>query len=474
VAAAGEPRAERGADADVKGVILLWDAASGAQTLVRTTRADVRDMRFCSDGLLHAVTGDGDVLTWNPRSGQQTVLSRCPLERLSVVALSADGRRLAGAAPQSGYSRNGAVVPPTSIYIWDATTGQQLHNLRARYSDAITLTFSPDGSRLAYSGGIRDRAVRLWDVATGHEAFTLLGSRAGLRAIAFSPDGTYIAAGGMDPMVSIWDGAELTPPLRQTLRHVLAESAVPRHFEEGQTALDGGQAFATLFHLDRVVTALPKNAVARAVRAGAHAQLGHWEEAAQDYQRALDLDAPIEYWYRGALVLLKQGDRAGYRRLCERLLEQFGETTNPRIRNTVVWTCVLGDASVPEPGRLVELQKKSGDLLRRDYQLANTLGAALFRAGDIKGALKQLESAVVLNRRGGTPGDWLFQAMAHHRAGDTAKAKELLERTVQLLDRINPEKARKNPLVRVPRWEEWLELELLRREAESVLKSSKP
>ena len=88
------------------------------------------------------------------------MLSDRQTERVSSIALSADGRTLA-TGDEDG-----------TIRLRDPETGRVLMNLRGHESDVLRLAFSPDGRRLA-SVGIHNRPpslrgeVLLWEVRVG-------------------------------------------------------------------------------------------------------------------------------------------------------------------------------------------------------------------------------------------------------------------------------------------------------------------
>ena len=68
-----------------------------------------------------------------------------------------------------------------------------------------SLSFSPDGSKLA-SGGA-DGFVKVWDVTSGECLQTLEGHSAWMSSVAFAAEGSKVALGSNDNTVKLWDVA---------------------------------------------------------------------------------------------------------------------------------------------------------------------------------------------------------------------------------------------------------------------------
>jgi WD40 repeat protein len=65
------------------------------------------------------------------------------------------------------------------------------------------VAFAPGGRAVATAA--TDGTARLWDVATGREHAALRREGLEAKVIAFSPDGLTLAAGGIEPVVWVWD-----------------------------------------------------------------------------------------------------------------------------------------------------------------------------------------------------------------------------------------------------------------------------
>ena len=127
--------------------------------------------------------------------------------RVTGIALSADGRRLAG------FSSSGIT------HLWDTESLSPVGELRGFLLGAHGAAFSPDGSRVAVSSSGRE-AIKLFDATgDGHpQLLTLEVPGEILRSPAFSPDGQWLGAVGNGGKLILWNAAgppsTNTPPMR--------------------------------------------------------------------------------------------------------------------------------------------------------------------------------------------------------------------------------------------------------------------
>jgi WD40 repeat protein len=149
---------------------ILWNASTGARIRTLDIAQEVQDMAVSPDGRLLAVHGDTFVTVWDVQTGM--LLYRLKgieptkgrfrvwfyyIEGTPSVAWSPDGTKLAAAW------RKIWIGGPSTIHVWDATTGQLLHEFEGHTADVPALAFSPDGTRLA--SGSMDGMVIVWDVS---------------------------------------------------------------------------------------------------------------------------------------------------------------------------------------------------------------------------------------------------------------------------------------------------------------------
>jgi WD40 repeat protein len=183
----------------ITGAIHLWDAKTGAD-LRRWSCPAAGDvvLAFSPDSqTVVSANGTDAIRFWDPHTAQEKMqLPANPADPVLSLAYSPDGRRLAVGR------RLGTVE------WWDLSEKKLIQQVQ--YSGAAyALTFSPDGSTLAVSGGSR---IALFDAASGKEAHALSSKSEGppaalpaVASLAFSPDGKVLAAGCYDAVIRLLD-----------------------------------------------------------------------------------------------------------------------------------------------------------------------------------------------------------------------------------------------------------------------------
>ena len=183
------------------------------------TKAGFNSVAFSSDGeRLASAGGDGTVKVWNSRTREvvQTLIDN--RDFVYSVAFHPGGKHLAAA----GADRK--------VRVWDLTTGKPVFECAGHagpnYGTAYSVTFSPDGQRLAAGS---DGAVNIWDWRNRQlpPIHTLPGDEkmANSVAVAFSRDGRRLASGSWSGGVTIWD-AETGERLRTLSGHYHPVSAL--------------------------------------------------------------------------------------------------------------------------------------------------------------------------------------------------------------------------------------------------------
>jgi WD40 repeat protein len=196
------PDSRRLAAAAGDNIVKVWDLTTQSEALVLRGHKDiVASVAFSPDGWrLASGGGDGTVKLWDATAAAEVVALSAPVGRIEDIAFDPDGRKLAVAGAER------------TVRILDTTTGVEVLTLTGHSAAVLGVAYSPDGRRLASVG--EDRTVRVWDATNGLEVFCLRGHTAPIRAVAFSPDGQRLAsisrgsAGGGRPVpgeVVIWD-----------------------------------------------------------------------------------------------------------------------------------------------------------------------------------------------------------------------------------------------------------------------------
>ncbi len=178
----------------IAGEIDLWDAKSGKMLRrIGAGMSPVQAIAFAPDGKsLAAVTLNSSVLIWDPATGKPLVGGDA--HQAGVKAASFAG---AGTLITAGYDH--------TVRAWDLTKNEQRRVLVPGDATSGVMAVSADGKRLAWGG--LDGKVRLCDAATGKEERAFDGHTGAVWSVAFAPDGKHLASGGADRTIRLWDVA---------------------------------------------------------------------------------------------------------------------------------------------------------------------------------------------------------------------------------------------------------------------------
>jgi WD40 repeat protein/tRNA A-37 threonylcarbamoyl transferase component Bud32 len=444
---------------------------------------------FGPDGALlaapqHALSPAGpSVQMFNARTGQPAYT----LEGLLVhrgVTFSPDGTRL-------------AVQGQEGLRVLDAASGQDVFTLKTA---AGLLAFSLDGSRLAVYGAGR---LGLYDARTGELLLELPnapgGSDLGPSLVFREGDSRLESRSASGRAIRTWAAPKGATGQVARRGPALAEQLAAWHWDVANECERAEDWYAAAFHLSRLIDAEPTSgrphyrrgrvlvrlgraAEARqafqtalglgrgldtAELAEAQAMLGNWAEATRLSEAAVQSETvwPPLAWYHLALLRLRQGDREGYRRACREMIERWGRLRDPALDQLVARACVLGPDDLPVQQAAYEALKAS----TFSPPSRGLFGALNYRLGAYERAASRLEvqaQPTVQKRRpflSGGPNDLWFLAMLQHRRGKSDEARKAMDQARQAEEQCWP-----------MLWFEEVELQLLRREAEALLKEPVP
>jgi WD40 repeat protein/uncharacterized caspase-like protein len=205
------------------GEVNLWEASTGRmlRKIAAHTNA-VNQLAFARDGQSF-VTGTfkGEYKSWDVRSGKQRQVLEVPAIQNIGLALSGDGRWVAGQDQSSG-----------AIVIWEFPSGHPTGSIKpvvpllttddkGAHEDGpsmnlFQMAFSPDGRFLA---GVdvnqkiflyevpAARLVRSWFADPALEAKASDPATKGVTMLAFSRDGAWLASAARDGNITVWDAS---------------------------------------------------------------------------------------------------------------------------------------------------------------------------------------------------------------------------------------------------------------------------
>jgi WD40 repeat protein len=197
----GERLAVATYSSDESAVVVLAATALDREVLrPNGLKGPSRCVAFSPDGKqLVAGNNDGIVKVWDAITGQELLTLPKQGTLVYSVSFSPDGTRL-------------ATCISDTVKLWDATTGNEIKTIRngtnkvgGSINRLLNAVFSPDGKRLACGW---DKTIRVWDVETGQEVLSLVGHTDHVNSVAFSPDGKWLASSAMfDRTLRVWDAA---------------------------------------------------------------------------------------------------------------------------------------------------------------------------------------------------------------------------------------------------------------------------
>jgi eukaryotic-like serine/threonine-protein kinase len=186
----GRYLATAGFNASMQGEVKLRDAATGKELHTLTGHAVA--FQPAGDQLATAANDGvkGNVLLWDSATAKLPRTLRGHTAAITSLSYRPDGKRLASASLDG------------TVRVWDLATEAEVLSFGVPGDGVMCVAYSPDGRRIASWGTNTD--IRVWDAVTGEQQLLLAGHWHRVVSLLFSKDGRHLVSAGPDGR-RIWD-----------------------------------------------------------------------------------------------------------------------------------------------------------------------------------------------------------------------------------------------------------------------------
>jgi len=204
----------------------------------------ITSLDYSPDGKLLAVAGFHEVVLVHADGSGQAARLIGMSERIESVRFSPDGSRLAATGGLPG--RMG------EVQVWDVAKRELTLSLPATFDTVYGGSWSPDGKQIAF--GCADNTVRAISAASGKQLLSMAAHQDWVRGTVFSGDGESIFSASRDMTVKMTDVAtqrfvgNLTTHTPGVLRGGMI--AIDRHPKRNEVLVGGADGAPKLFKMD--------------------------------------------------------------------------------------------------------------------------------------------------------------------------------------------------------------------------------
>jgi len=138
-------------------------------------------------------TINGTVRVWMVQKGKELLSMAAHAGPVTSLTWSPDGYRMASASEDGKVNVYGTRVGELLLSVTPPSHPSKLWGV----------AWSPRANSLAT--GSDDQTARVWNVETGGELLTLRGHSGAVRSLAWSPDGKRLTTGSDDKTAKVWD-----------------------------------------------------------------------------------------------------------------------------------------------------------------------------------------------------------------------------------------------------------------------------
>ncbi len=214
---------------------------------VYTTAPLVTALDYAPDGSVLAVSGFHEVLLVNPATGALAARLVGLSERIESVRFSPDGKRLAVTGGLPGRAGE--------VQVWDVAERKLLVSKSVTADTVYGGSWSPDGTMIAFGGA--DKSARVIEAATGKQVFFVLTHDDWVQDTVFSVKGDYVVSVGRDMTAKLLEVASqrfvdnITSITPGALKGGL--QAVARHPQRDEILVGGSTGEPLIYRMNRQV-----------------------------------------------------------------------------------------------------------------------------------------------------------------------------------------------------------------------------